>query len=911
MAAGKRKIEKELSCKSVFPLIDAAKKNNIDLNELLDGIPYELSHLLNKNERIEWWVGCKMIDNIKKHFSISDFEQMGRDYEKKWNYIEGYIFTFMFFSSSNFSRILREKLLVAANAVTKPIFSCIDGQITFIEKNKYRCNLYLEPGYKHCPEFFYMSKGVWESAASKVGVKNYSIDLSITPNGGIYTVSWIKVGFFSKLNKWINWLFNIRKAFADLTRSHEELSDHYNKLVESQKQLEKQATQLDTAYNITKSIRQTSDITETLNTITKAIVNDAGFSSARIELFKDIEGNQIKVKSSSGVDEINLSPFKHPIELNNENIGQLIVYPKINSDLIELNELLDYLLPMINISIHDSLVLKAITSYKNNLETKVDERTAELKEARDKLSKLIKEQNRFFTNISHEFRTPLTLIHGPSKQILERTNDNKIKNDAELINNNAQKLNRLANQLLDISRIEAGRMKLKTSEQDLVPILKRIIYSFKSFAERKSISLNFDSEQQNIFLFIDEDKIDKILSNIISNALKFTPNKGSVNVKSCINQNFVEIKVSDNGIGIPAKEIDMIFDRFYQVDNRLSKEYEGTGVGLSLTKELVEIHKGRIFVESEEGCGTTIKVKIPLGKGHLEPEEICEQFINETEKSHVSNDLINYEKTKTTKYDIDSVANTEKPLLLVIEDNSDVRKYIKDNLDKDYNIAEAVDGEDGWNKSVENLPELIVCDVMMPKMDGFQLCERLKTDERTSHIPVILLTAKATMNDKLTGLETGADDYIMKPFETEELKARIKNLIEQRKRIHEYFRKKGIFELNHVEITSTDKKLLQRTFEIITKNISNPSFSVETLAEDLSMSRFVLYKKIVSLMGESPVELIRRIRLLKAAKLIENKFGNLSEIALEIGFNNPAYFSECFKKQFGVPPSHYPQKNDP
>ncbi len=221
---------------------------------------------------------------------------------------------------------------------------------------------------------------------------------------------------------------------------------------------------------------------------------------------------------------------------------------------------------------------------------------------------------------------------------------------------------------------------------------------------------------------------------------------------------------------------------------------------------------------------------------------------------------------------------------------------------------EAINGEDGWNKSTENLPELIISDIMMPKMDGFQLCERLKTDERTSHIPIILLTAKATSQDKIVGFETGADDYIMKPFEPDELNARIRNLIEQRKRLHEYFQKKGIFELNQAKITSIDKKLLQKAFDSINKNISNPSFSVETLAENLAVSRYVLYKKIISLTGESPVELIRRIRLLRAARLIENKFGNLSEIALEVGFNNPAYFSDCFKKQFGVSPSQYQQK---
>jgi DNA-binding response OmpR family regulator len=248
-------------------------------------------------------------------------------------------------------------------------------------------------------------------------------------------------------------------------------------------------------------------------------------------------------------------------------------------------------------------------------------------------------------------------------------------------------------------------------------------------------------------------------------------------------------------------------------------------------------------------------------------------------------------------------------LLLITEDNDDVRFYIKQNLQQEYRIIEAADGEDGWNKSIENLPDLIISDVMMPKMDGFKFCAKLKTDERTSHTPAVLLTAKAAKEDKLEGYETGADDYIMKPFDTDELKARIKNLIEQRKRLHEHFQKEGSFELNQAKITPVDKKFLQKAYSIISQNISNEFFSVETFAKNLSVSRSLLHKKITALTGEPPVEFIRRIRLNKAAKLIESKFGNLSEIALEVGFSNPAYFSECFKKQFGVPPSQYQRNN--
>jgi len=376
----------------------------------------------------------------------------------------------------------------------------------------------------------------------------------------------------------------------------------------------------------------------------------------------------------------------------------------------------------------------------------------------------------------------------------------------------------------------------------------------------------------------------------------------------------VEISIHDTGIGIASEKILKIFDRFYQVDGSHTREQEGTGIGLSLTKELIELHKGKIEVESEEGKGTTFTISIPLGKEHLKPEEICEPSLSQSadgglsEGEGFSEEIIFPEETKATQPDISLMTETEKPFLLIVEDNSDVRNYIKDNLYKEYGILEAVDGEDGWNKSIEQIPDLIVSDVMMPKMDGFKLCDKLKTDERTSHIPVILLTAKASKEDKLEGYETGADEYLMKPFEPDELRARIKNLIEQRKRVHEHFRKHGLFEIEEKNITPVDQKFLQKVFDNINQRISDSSLSVESLTENLAVSRSVLQRKILSLVGETPNELIRRIRLKKAARLIEQNFGNMSEIALEVGFNNPAYFSEAFKKQFGLSPSQYQQK---
>lgn len=527
-----------------------------------------------------------------------------------------------------------------------------------------------------------------------------------------------------------------------------------------------------------------------------------------------------------------------------------------------------------------------------------------------KLHEVDELKSRFFTNISHEFRTPLTLILGPVKQIVEKLSDGKMKDELSIVHKNANKLLGLVNQLMDISKLESGNMKLRTSAIDFTSLLKALTLSFASYAERKRIALKFNSAEDGLIVYIDKDKIEKIMTNVLSNAFKFTPEGGRIEVTLVKDDEFINTIISDTGIGIPKEKITKIFNRFYQVDGSHTREQEGTGIGLALTKELVELHKSKISVESEESKGSTFTISIPLGKAHLKLEEIIEGeeiVVYDYKKETLIPDFVQ-EKGERQKIDIESISNESLPLLLIIEDNSDVRKYIKDNLSNEFRTIEAVDGDDGWNKSVKHFPDLIVSDVMMPKMDGFKLCEKLKTDERTSHIPIILLTAKAAKVDKLEGYETGADDYIMKPFEPDELRARIKNLIEQRKRLHEHFQNKGLFELSQAEITSIDKKFLNKAFELLHQNISDTSFNVEAFSEKMGMSRSVLHKKIVALAGEPPVEFIRRVRLNYAMKLIEKKFGNLSEIALEAGFNNPAYFSECFKKQFGITPSQYQQK---
>jgi len=932
------KSKKEVSCRILTPYFYLLNQKGIETDKVLDGIPYSKAYLSKRSERIEWSVYCKIMKNMRQYFSQNEFEEVGAIHVKKGFYPEGVLAGFIFFSSRKISRVLNKQIF----RIGKQMFSCINTRTYYPSKNKIIVKLYLDQDKEFIQEFFLLTKGAWNQLGNLVGHKNFKIDLKWVQYGAFYNISWEKESIYFKLKRGMRWMFSIGKAFTDLTDSHQQLLEQYEKLEESKKLLQKQTTQLKITHDITNSIRQSLDIKKTLFTITEALVNDADFNLANIKLYKDLEGNKFEISALSGFNNDNSDFLTQQVIINDEQIGELILSPKFEMDKTECEELLNYLRPTITISIHDALVLRTVTDYKNNLEAKVEIRTTELKKTEEKLSKTIQllqdaqqAQNRFFTNISHEFKTPLTLILGPAKQIIEQSENVKVQDKAKLIYRSGKKLNLLANQLLDISRIEAGKMKLKVSRKNIVSILKEIVSSFQLYAERKNISLLFNSEEEEIFIYLERDKIDKIMSNLLSNAIKFTPDGGNVNVAVAPSASkfthqgvnyksnerdqiqfppdkYIEISVSDTGLGIPKGQLDKIFDRFYQVDNRLSKEYEGTGVGLSLTKELVELHKGIISVVSEEGKGSTFIIIFPVGKEHLKPDEILDEVnLNENEVtedykfSKIMNEPISVQAYIDSRIDIESIGKTNKPSLLIVEDNTDVREYISDILNKYYNLTEASNGEEGLKKSFELIPDLIISDVMMPKMDGFQLCSKLKTDSNTCHIPLILLTAKSTLKDKIEGLEIGADDYIMKPFEADELKARIQNLLEQKKRIHEHFKKHGLFEVEANQVTPIDQKFLQKICEIVKKHLPDPSFNIDQLAEEMSVSKSLLYKKLIALLGEPPGELIRRFRLDKAAKLIESNSGNVTDVAFEVGFNDSSYFASCFKKQFGKSPTQY------
>ncbi len=522
-------------------------------------------------------------------------------------------------------------------------------------------------------------------------------------------------------------------------------------------------------------------------------------------------------------------------------------------------------------------------------------------------------RSRFFANVSHEFRTPLTLILGPLKDILSSNKEGQEhKESYELMKRNGEKLLGLVNQLLDLSKLEAGALPLQVKQDDLNIALKTITASFSSWADYKEVNFTTSIANEIKMACFDSDVMEKILNNLLSNAFKFTPKGGSVHFNASLvnshksGKEAIKIMVKDNGKGIANSDLDKIFDRFYQADTSRTETNAGTGIGLALVKELTELHHGNISVDSKETQGTTFTVILPITKEQFNDDEVV---LDAPTASIIENGMP-VVPASTLKYsENELVSESNSPLLLIVEDNDDVRSYIKKHLNQTYKIKEAINGIDGFILAQKLVPDLIISDVMMPDMDGLALCKKLKEDQKTSHIPVILLTALASQASKVEGIETGADDYIIKPFDREELTARVKNLIHQRQLLRKKYSRQLTLEPKLLAITSTDERFLEGIMEIVEERMDDSTFSVEDLAREIGMSRTQLFRKMRALINQSPQDFIRDFRLKRAAQLLKNKVGSVSEIAYQVGFNNLSYFTKRFKELFGNKPSEYYQEN--
>jgi signal transduction histidine kinase/ligand-binding sensor domain-containing protein/CheY-like chemotaxis protein len=505
-----------------------------------------------------------------------------------------------------------------------------------------------------------------------------------------------------------------------------------------------------------------------------------------------------------------------------------------------------------------------------------------------------------YTNISHEFRTPLTVILGMTDELqsgIAKSALNGAEASLQMIRRNGLNLLQLVNQMLDLSKLESGASGLKLQQADIIPYVKYLCESFSSLAESSDLKLTVYSEIDTLWMDFDAQKLSIILTNLLSNAIKFAASGGTIIVH--LNQTFKNetayffLKVKDNGFGIPENEIEYIFNRFYQVNSSTTRYGSGTGIGLSLTKEYVELMNGTIVVTSTEGKGSEFTVQIPITRD-------ADRF----------NDIIlptDFQKIdfSTNRKDLIRTSNTtsELPLALLIEDNQDVAHYLQMCLDTKYHTIIAKDGLEGIEKAYQTIPDIIISDVMMPKKDGFEVCASLKSDSRTDHIPIILLTAKATTQDRLHGLSQGADAYLPKPFNKEELFIRIEKLISVRKKLIEKIQKEGFDQFLNKRQSRPENLFLQKLMNIIHEEMGNPYFGTTLLAEKLHLSESQIYRKLKAITGKSTAVFIRSVRLQKAKELIRKGESTISEIAYDVGFNDPSWFSRVYKEEFGCTPS--------
>lgn len=518
----------------------------------------------------------------------------------------------------------------------------------------------------------------------------------------------------------------------------------------------------------------------------------------------------------------------------------------------------------------------------------------------------------FFTNISHELRTPLTLILGPLEETLSSPKLHySVKGSLEMVKKNTMRLLRLVNQLMDFRKIEEAKMKLKASENNITDFITEITDAFTEIANKKKISFRVDSKDKGLQVWFDVNMLDKILFNILSNAFKYTNDHGSITVSVYKNENNTNaiIKVEDSGIGMGPETLEHAFDLFYQGNEGT---YKGTGLGLALSKELITLHHGSIKIKSEKWKGAIFEISLPLGKEHLEENEIqkkpVQYFLNYEDARIYTNEAEALKPVATDEEDAINKPDKDYSILL-IEDNAEIRSFLKNQLDKTYEVIEAENGNVGLNQAYETVPDIIISDIMLPGKDGMTITDTLKNDIRTSHIPIIILTAKGSIEQQIEGLKLKADAYIVKPFNVQYLEETIRNLIRNREILKDHYSSELPNETLRTSVSKKiDRKFINEFSSIVESNIANENFGVDDICKEIAISRVQLYRKVKAVLGVNVNDYILGVRMQKAKYLLLNEDLSISEISFKVGFSSQAYFSTVFKSKFGFTPSEFKAK---
>ena len=524
---------------------------------------------------------------------------------------------------------------------------------------------------------------------------------------------------------------------------------------------------------------------------------------------------------------------------------------------------------------------------------------------------------RFFTNISHELRTPLTLIAGPVEYVLKnKTLPDDVREQLHVVERNTDRMLRLVNQILDFRKIQKNKMKLRIEQIDIVPFVHHIMDNFESLAEEHHIDFVFESEMPSLKLWVDADKLEKIVFNLLSNAFKYTPTDKSITVNITTKEKTVEIEVADEGIGIAVEKQHSLFQRFESLVKQNILQ-PSSGIGLSLVKEMVEMHHGTITVNSQPGIGSRFTVSLPLQREIFE-EDVQVEFILNDSQSSAPHPVDSMKAPEEVEEKEDLETNSDGFSILVVEDNEELKAFLKSILSENYTVITASNGEEGLQHAVDDLPDLIISDVMMPVMDGLEMIRQIKENNNICHIPIIVLSAKASLDDRIAGLEQGIDDYITKPFSATYLKTRVASLLRQRKALQELYMNRLMEGKNtsspdpltpsQPQITPYDEQFMKKVMAYMEEQMDNAELTIDEFAEQLMLSRTIFYRKLKSIVGLTPVDFIREIRIKRAVQLIDSDEYNFSQVAYMTGFNDPKYFSKCFKKVIGITPSEYKER---
>lgn len=549
--------------------------------------------------------------------------------------------------------------------------------------------------------------------------------------------------------------------------------------------------------------------------------------------------------------------------------------------------------------------------------------TKQLKQQSEQLEEMSRIKSRFFANISHEFRTPLTMIMSPLEDMLADRRGTEQEDRLSIMLRNVQQLLVLINQLLELSTLDAGKLELRASRQDIVAFVNGIINAFEGETEKKDIHLKFDSPTAPVYLYFDRDKMEKVIGNLLINAIKYTPGGGEIKVSAGKqihvtedgNRKYMELSIRDTGVGIPEDQLPYVFERFHRVERQGCHDSlpGGAGIGLSIVKEFVELHRGGVGVKSNGEKGSEFVVLLPMGDGHLKPEEKSGvprlrkglKYTGELTALLKGKESSEVEESAGVEEETVDIETLEGEIILVVEDNPDMKDFICETLRPFYHFFEASGGQEGIDKAIELVPDLIISDVMMPGIQGDELCKRLKSDIRTSHIPIILLTARASEEGIIRGYETGADDYIIKPFNKQILLSRIRNLIDLRYQRHLKFKWQRLKEKEELPLSGLDKDFLARLRQIVAAKMSDMDFTITVLGDDLALTRSTLIRKLRALTGETPHQYIKNRRLEKAVELLKAGVGNVTEVAFEVGFASQSHFTQSFKEKYHRLPSTF------